>query len=140
VAATQRDPLKELAEHDASVFVFQQAGFAVILVFQMALIGTALCGAAGSDEVSTDVWLMRLGQCCFIFFFGFIYYRLVWTPTMMDESPKTEKFGSMFGFGEGSAIIPYTVTALGFMLNLGLEWRLQGLDEEAGSKDEEKDA
>lgn len=140
VAVTQRDPLKELYEHDSSVFVLQQSGFFVILVVQLLLIAIALCGAASADDVPVQVWLMRLCQTIFMFYFGFVYYRLVWTPTMLDEAPKTDLFGSMIGINDSSKGLPYSLAAGGFTLNLALEWRVQGTLEEDQAEKEEKEA
>lgn len=141
VAITQRDPLKELYEHDSSVFVLQQSGFFVILVVQLLLIAIALCGAASADDVPVQVWLMRLCQTIFMFYFGFVYYRLVWTPTMLDEAPKTDVFGSMIGINNSSQGLPYSLAASGFTLNLALEWRVQGiLEEDNQAEKEEKEA
>ncbi|CAE7351946.1 rsmF [Symbiodinium natans] len=140
VAVTQRDPLKELYQHYSSVFVLQQSGFFGILVAQLLLIAIALCSAASADDVPVEVWLMRLCQTCFMFYFGFVYYRLVWTPTMLDEAPKTEFFGSMIGMDISSKMLPYSLSASGFALNLALEWRVQGLlEEDNQAEKEEKD-
>eukprot|EP00439_Symbiodinium_sp_Y106_P040996 s5501_g5.t1 len=60
VAITQRDPLKELYEHDSSVFVLQQSGFFVILVVQLLLIAIALCGAASADDVPVQAGVSKI--------------------------------------------------------------------------------
>eukprot|EP00434_Breviolum_minutum_P022051 symbB.v1.2.019467.t1/scaffold1593.1/size164412/9 len=170
VAATQRDPLKELAQNDTSILLLQQLGFAGILVVYLVLLGVATCSAACNDKLPFSVILARLMQilcrkkirrclssplprvastCVLRFFFAekvtnlrvsfmlifaLTYYRLVWTPTMLDELPLVQEIFSRDV--NKPSILPYLLTLMGFSGNFVLEWKAGSIDTVAP---EEKD-
>ena len=98
----------------SEVLLLQQFGFAGVLIFYMVMLTLATCGAVCDDKVAFNVILARLTQGCFLIVFASSYYRLVWTPTMLDEMPQVQEF-----FSKNSAsMVPYGLAMTGFSGNL----------------------
>jgi len=133
VATTQRDPLKELAQNDPSILLLQQLGFAGILVVYLVLLGVATCSAACNDKLPFSVILARLMQVSFMLIFALTYYRLVWTPTMLDELPLVQEIFSRDV--NKPSILPYLLTVMGFSGNFVLEWKAGSIDVAPEEKD-----
>jgi len=134
VMTTQRDPLKELAQNDPSILLLQQLGFAAILLFYLIMLGVVTCVAACDDKLPFSVIITRLIQAAFMLVFAMSYYRLVWTPTMVDELPLVEEIFSRDG--KTPSVLPYMLTVVGFSGNFVLEWRTRSAEKVA---EEEKD-
>eukprot|EP00913_Durusdinium_trenchii_P017624 g16564.t1 len=71
----------------------------------------------------------------FLIVFALTYYRLVWTPTMLDEMPMVEE---LFSRDKTASVLPYLLTMAGFGGNLWLEWRA-GAAEKVAAQEEKED-
>jgi hypothetical protein len=124
---TGRDPLGAFATHDPSVYLFFHASFAVIFSVYILMLFVAYCTARSG----TQEGMYRLAQAMVILPIVLVYYFYIWTPAMVDETPKfDEMVDSIVGQEAGPmhVWIPYLLLAfLGLML-LRLEqlsWRVR---------------
>jgi len=145
---TGKDPIHELAENDANVFLLQQAGFAAFLLLYFLMLVLAVC----MSDAGTPTQLgCRAAQMTLVALFSLVYYHLVWTPAMLDEMPRVDAFGAgLFGkdvtqtaaaAATRGVFLPYAIAAVAFFTNIVLEKLIQqeASQEESQEKDQ-KDA
>jgi hypothetical protein len=124
---TGRDPLAAFATHDPSVYLFCQASFALIFFVYILMLFVAYCTA----KSGTQEGLYRLAQAMVVLPIVMMYYFYIWTPAMVDETPKfDEMVDSIVGRDAGPmrVWIPYMLLAFLGLVLLRLEqlsWRVR---------------
>jgi hypothetical protein len=119
-ASTGKEPLATFAHHDAAVYLFTQAVFAIVICFYAILLFLAYCLSKTGRE-----GLFRCLQILGVTPIVAIYYVHVWTPAMLDEMPHIDNLVVLM-VGEGSAVskfawLPYLPVAVLFLIILHLE-------------------
>eukprot|EP00930_Biecheleria_cincta_P098865 TRINITY_DN9051_c0_g1_i1.p1 TRINITY_DN9051_c0_g1~~TRINITY_DN9051_c0_g1_i1.p1 ORF type:complete len:442 (-),score=98.62 TRINITY_DN9051_c0_g1_i1:131-1456(-) len=144
---TSKDPLHELADHDANVFLLQQAGFALLLILYFVLLVLAVC----VSDIGTPIQLgCRFAQMTLVGLFCLVYYHLVWTPAMLDEMPRVDAFGAAWSGSTSTeaatavaaatrgVFLPYALAAVVFFTNIVLEKLIQ--QQASQEESQERDA
>jgi hypothetical protein len=112
---TGDDPLTTFSEHDPELYQFAQVAFA-LMVFAYVTVSFVACGCMTGDGSFRAVQLFLV--CCLC---G-VYYVLVWTPAMVDESPKVDEIFEILGFqfanpdGKEDPPVPRILVMLPYLL------------------------
>jgi len=144
VAYTRADPLNEFAEQDGAVYLWAQvAFFATFVVYFLILIGMCILSCMHMETPFSEV-ISRGSQCVALLAFGIGYYKLVWTPAMVDEKPMVETFMAQFARQPPDAkpgedvklslnlmLVPYIVCNIIFLTVFAIE---EGIWHEASDK------
>jgi predicted nucleic acid-binding Zn-ribbon protein len=128
---TGKEPLAAFAHHDASVYLFTQVIFGLAYCMYFLLLCCMWCCSKRGTMEGAIRFCQIVGAAPI---FG-IYYKLVWTPAMLDEMPRMDILVEWI-VGPGAAVsqfawLPYFPVSVLFLILLRLEracWQASGSD------------
>jgi len=117
---SRRDPLLVFVDYDVSLYLFVQAAFALILFVYIVLL---LCAHCFVDDENAQI--RRWSQLISTSLLAAVYFRLVWTPAMIDEDPEIHSFvGRLARFNTADEAplsplysMPYVAAAMVFLVS-----------------------